>query len=99
MAKTKKELVVRKLFDRKLTFIVILALAAIFFFAVSQILYLQKVHSTFENYYAFRGCTRLLQKTNDFGICKTSSGETIKIVKYQNRWFLDGDLPCGFLCW
>jgi hypothetical protein len=67
-------------------------------FGIYQVLYLRKAHSTFENYYAFRGCTQLLEKTADYGLCKTTSGQTIKIVKYQGKWFLDGDLPCGFLC-
>jgi hypothetical protein len=65
---------------------------------ICQYLYLQKAHSTFENYYAFRGCTELIQKTDDYGICKTKDGQTIKIVKYQGKWYLDSDLPCGFLC-
>jgi hypothetical protein len=69
-----------------------------FAFGVYEVLFLQKAHSTFDNYYAFRGCTQLLERTDNYGICKLASGETIKIVKYQNRWFLDGDLPCGFLC-
>jgi len=63
-----------------------------------QLLKLQKAHSTFDNYYNFRGCTKLISRTNDYGICQTSSGQTIKIVKFDNRWFLDGDLPCGFMC-
>jgi hypothetical protein len=57
------------------------------------ILYLRKAHRSFENYYAFRGCRQLIEKTPDYGICKTATGDTIKIVKYQDRWFLDGDLP------
>jgi hypothetical protein len=77
---------------------IFLALIAIFIFGINQVLFLKKAHSSFENYYAFRGCSQLLKKTKDFGICKTISGQTIKIVKFQNRWFLDGDLPCGFLC-
>ena len=56
-------------------------------------LYLRNAHSSFENYYAFRGCTQLLYKTDTYGICKTASGQMIKIVEYQNRWYLDGDLP------
>ena len=57
---------------------------------------LDKAHSTFENYYAFRGCAQLIDKTDDYGICKTTSGAVIKIVKFQNKWYLDGDLP---VCW
>lgn len=76
--------------------LVVEALVAIF--GIYQVLYLRKAHSTFENYYAFRGCVQLLERTEDYGWCKTSTGQTIKIVKFQGQWYLDGDLPCGFLC-
>ncbi len=62
-----------------------------------QLLSLRKAHSTFENYYAFRGCNQILNKTSDHGTCKTNTGQTIKIVKYNNKWYLDGDLPWGCL--
>ena len=62
-------------------------------FGTGYILYLNKAHSTFENYYRFRGCVSLVNKTEDYGFCKLTSGETIKLVKYQSKWFLDGDLP------
>jgi hypothetical protein len=82
------------------TIIIILAVLVIIcaIWCVWYMKYLNKTHSTFENYYAFRGCTELLERTDTYGICKTDSGQTIKIVKFDNRWFLDGDLPCGFLC-
>ena len=67
-------------------------------FAVTQFFYLRKAHSSFDNYYAFRGCTQLLEKTENYGICLTNNGQKIKMVKLDSRWFLDGDLPCGFLC-
>jgi hypothetical protein len=57
------------------------------------IYYLNNVHSTFEKYYTFRGCVELIQKTDSYGLCKLDSGTVIKIVKYENRWYLDGDLP------
>ena len=66
-------------------FIVILA------FGLWEFFYLRKAHSTFENYYAFRGCAELVEKTDTYGICKLSSGQTIKIVKFENKWYLDGD--------
>ena len=75
---------------------VVLAVIMLFVFALNQIIFLKKAHSTFENYYVFRGCVQLLEKTDDYGFCKLKSGETIKIVKFQNKWFLDGDLP---ICW
>ena len=71
-------------------FVVINLLSNYFFF-------LRHAHSSFENYYAFRGCIQLLQKTETFGICKTDSGQTIKMVLYKGKWYLDGDLPvCDF---
>jgi len=73
-------------------FIIVLSL-----FAIRYIAYLRKAHSTFENYYDFRGCVQLLERTDNYGFCKIKSGQTIKIVKYKNKWYLDGDLPiCQF---
>lgn len=78
--------------------IIILVAVATFIFFINQVLYLQKAHSTFENYYAFRDCVQLLSKTDNYGFCKTSSEQIIKIVKFQGKWYLDGDLPCGLFC-
>lgn len=64
--------------------------------AVNQFFVLRKAHSSFDNYYAFRGCVELLSKTSSHGICKTSSGEVIKIVEYRGRWYLNNDLPPCF---
>ena len=75
---------------------IVLVDAAVFG-AANYFAYLRKAHSTFDNYYAFRGCTQLLEKTVAYGTCKTSLGKVIKIVKYDNRWYLDGDLPARFL--
>jgi len=78
--------------------IVVLVLSAVLIaliFVASWLLTLRTAHSTFENYYVFRGCIQLLEKGDDYGVCRTNSGETIKIVKYNNKWFLDGDLPWG----
>ncbi len=74
-------------------FSLILVVAVILALGISQYLTLQKAHSTFENYYTFRGCAQLLKRTADYGICKTNSGRTIKIVKFQNKWYLENDLP------
>lgn len=60
---------------------------------LSNMLFLQKIHGTFENYYAFRGCTQLLKKDNNYAICKNNKGDAIKLVQSQNKWYLDGDLP------
>jgi hypothetical protein len=74
-------------------------LAAIIILAglINWLFMLQRAHSTFQNYYRFRGCTKLLKKTGTYGICQLSSGQTIKMVEFQNKWYLDGDLPvCVF---
>jgi len=85
--------------NKKIVIIIIILLVIIVFtFGLYWILYLQKAHSTFENYYAFRGCVKLLNKTDNYGFCELASGETIKIVKFKDKWYLDGDLPCGLLC-
>lgn len=73
---------------------IIFAILAIYWFNTLQI-----AHSTFEDYYKFRGCTELINKTEDYGFCKINSGQIIKIVKYNGKWYLDGDLPSGFPDW
>ncbi len=83
--------------NKIITFILLFTVLLVIIFGISQWFYLRKAHSTFENYYSFRGCVQLLNKTDDYGICKTNSGQTIKIVKYQKKWYLDGDLPWACL--
>jgi hypothetical protein len=50
-------------------------------------------HTTFERYYAFRGCVQLIDKTDTYGDCKLANGSTIKIVLINGKWYLDGDGP------
>jgi hypothetical protein len=64
-------------------------------FGVYQVRLLNKAHSTFSNYYSFRGCVQLLKKTPTYGICRLKSGQTIKIVLFKGKWYLNGDLPNG----
>lgn len=73
-----------------LGFIIITIILVIF---INQILVLRKAHSSFENYYTFRGCVKLLKKTPDSGLCKIKNNEEIKIIKFNNKWYLNGDLP------
>ena len=82
-----------KKYKNRILILAVIVILIVLVFGVFQFFYLRKAHSTFENYYAFRGCTRLLAKTDDFGFCETKSGEIIKIVKIDNKWFLDGDGP------
>ena len=71
--------------------IVIIVIVAVF--GAYQVRLLNIAHSTFQNYYQFRGCTQLVEKTDTYGICKLASGQVIKIVEIQNKWYLDGDGP------
>ena len=67
-------------------------------FTAYQFITTYQAHETFEGYCAWRGLV-VESKSSDYGYCKnTKTGQEYKIVLYQNRWFLDGDLPCGFLC-
>ena len=75
----------------------IIIITAIIFLAVCVywIFYLRWAHSTFDNYYKFRGCATLISKTDEAGFCKLNDGSTIKLVKFNGKWYLDGDLPSG----
>ena len=73
--------------------IILLVIVAIASFALDQFFVLQKAHSTFDNYYAFRGCTQLISTTTTSGVCKTASGDTITIVVINGKWYLQGDGP------
>lgn len=73
--------------------VLIILAAIVFIFGIYQFFMLRKAHSTFENYYSFRGCVELLEKTDVYATCKLKSGKIIKLIKFQNKWYLDGDLP------
>ncbi len=55
--------------------------------------YLIQAHSSFEHYYAFRGCKELVTKTDSDATCKLASGKMIRLVKIDIRWFLENDGP------
>jgi len=79
--------------NKKIIIFIVILLIAIFIAGIWWVLYLRKAHSNFDDYFAFRGCAKLIERQSDYGTCQVKSGETIKIVKYQDRWYLDGDLP------
>jgi hypothetical protein len=74
----------------------VLLIAAAVVFAASQFALLRQAHSTFDNYYAFRDCEKLIDRTPTYGDCQLASGQIIRIVNFRGRWYLDGDLPA---CW
>jgi len=84
---------------KKRTIVILLAIAILLAagLVIDQYVVLRKAHSTFEDYYAFRGCTELLERTDTEGVCRTDTGQTITIVLYRGRWYLKGDLPGCFL--
>jgi hypothetical protein len=62
-------------------------------FLAYQVYITNVAHTTFERYYAFRGCVSLVDKTDTYGDCELSDGSTIKIVLINDKWYLDGDGP------
>lgn len=78
---------------RKLLIGIVSIVVLLSFLAIKQAIHVDKAHQTFENYYSFRGCSKLVKKTDTFGLCKLPSGQTIKLVKFRYLWYLDGDLP------
>ena len=84
----------------KALFAVVILVILFIGFCVWWVMYLQWAHSSFENYYSFRGCESLVEKTDAYGICKLKDGSEIRLVLFDGKWFLDGDLPTGqFLDW
>ena len=69
-------------------FIVVVVSLAIFY--VHE---LNRAHSTFENYAAFRGCTATSNKTDTSADCLLASGKSIKLVLINDKWYLEGDGP------
>lgn len=67
-------------------------------FLLYEIITTYKAHETFDGYCRWRGLT-VENRTSGFGYCKNPHTEKeYKIVLFKGRWYLDGDLPCGFLC-
>jgi len=59
-----------------------------------QLAILHKAHRTFDNYAAFRGCAAITSRTETSGTCTLGSGRSIKIVRFNDRWFLEGVCRC-----
>ncbi len=61
---------------------------------IAQQVYMTRLaHTSFERYYAFRGCVRLIDRTDTYGDCETANGQRIKLVLIADEWYLDGDGP------
>lgn len=64
--------------------------------AIWQFVTLQKAHSSFTNYAAFRGCAQITGQSGATGTCTLANGQSITMVQFHGQWYLDGDLP---MCW
>jgi len=82
----------KEIYKNKTALFVAVILLMIIILGIYWISFLRVAHSSFENYYNFRGCIQLIEKTDIYGTCKISTGEIIKLVKVKDKWYLDGDL-------
>jgi hypothetical protein len=83
--------------NKKLIFASCILISIIFAgFIFYQVITTYKAHETFEGYCKWRGLVPI-NKSADYGWCKNEiSGETYKMVLFNNRWYLEGDLPNGW---
>lgn len=65
----------------------------VFGFMTYQVITTYEAHGTFDGYCKWRGL-EIVNQSNDFGYCRDAvSGQVFKIVLFNGRWYLDGDLP------
>lgn len=62
-------------------------------FVAYQVYTTRLAHTSFERYYAFRGCVRLIDRADTYGDCEITNGQHIKLVLIAGEWYLDGDGP------
>lgn len=81
----------RKILILSLAFSILLFLL-LSIFTVYQLITTYDAHSTFEGYCHWRGL-EVVNQSADFGYCSNPSGQIYKIVLFNGRWYLNGDLP------
>ena len=79
--------------NKILNYILLSIISLVVIFGLTKLYILHRAHSSFENYAKFRGCTQMIGETLNFGVCKLSSGQVIKLVRINNKWYLEGDGP------
>ena len=98
MAKKKTTKKIKNTYSKPIILPLVLFLTLFGCFVVYQMITIYKAHETFDGYCHWRGLVTV-SKFRDYGFCKNpKSGAQQKMVLFNGRWFLDGDLPCGFLC-
>ncbi len=86
----------KKFIKDKLVFLIIIILFIVFIVYKGITTY--DAHDTFDGYCKRRWLV-VASIWSDFGYCKNpDTNKEFKIVLFKWRRFLDGDLPCGFLC-
>jgi hypothetical protein len=71
--------------------IITIIIAIVLNIVISQLVITRNAHSSFENYYKYRGCSELISKSASSALCNLPSGETIKLVEVKGKWYTDGD--------
>ncbi len=83
---------------KKKILIISLAISVLLFFAIIgfmiyQVITTYNAHSTFDGYCKWRGL-EVINQSSDFGYCRDAiSNQMYKMVLFDGRWYLDGDLP------
>ena len=83
---------IKRFLTRKTVGVIVFLFVVAVIFGVYQVHTLNIAHSSLDNYAKFRGCASLPVKTDTYAMCTLASGQTIKLVQVNNKWFLDGDL-------
>lgn len=66
-------------------------------FMIYQVITTYQAHATFEGYCQWRGL-EVVNQSSDFGYCNDAiSGQVYKMVLFDGRWYLNGDLPNNWL--
>ena len=82
----------RKILVTSLIISIVLSLL-VFGFMTYQVITTYQAHATFEGYCKWRHLD-VVNQSADFGYCKDAiSGQIFKMVLFNGRWYLDGDLP------
>jgi uncharacterized membrane protein affecting hemolysin expression len=80
----------------KAKMVIVIIVLLLIGFGIYHIQALNKAHSTLENYAVFRGCISLSNQTATSADCVLPSNKTERLVKINNKWYLEGDGPGVF---
>lgn len=85
--------------NKPVIILTVIFLVILISFFLYQFITIRNAHLTFEGYCKWRGL-EVVNQSADYGWCKSqATGQEFKMVLYNNRWYLDGDLPSSFPDW